>query len=62
MNKQIRTWRCYSNNLKEFLLNRGLRYIDIAVNPNRNKKYWLFIKDENLDEALTIWAETKPSI
>lgn len=62
MNNQIKTWRCYSNNLKEFLMGRGMRYIDICVNPNNNKKYWLFIKDSNLDEALTIWAETKPSI
>ena len=37
---------CYSNNIKEFLMKRGHRYITIAINPNSNMQYWLFKRDK----------------
>ena len=47
---------CYSLNLRNFLHQNGLKYELAAKNPNSDKLFWVYIKDEKLDELLTKWA------
>ena len=47
MKKRNRFFYCYSNRIKEFLMNRGHRYITIGYNPVSNMQYWLFERDVN---------------
>lgn len=60
MDKKIRCYKCFSNNLKEFLMQEGNEYITIAIDPKTNKTFWMFIKDDRLDSSLTKWTERKP--
>lgn len=60
MGKRIECYKCYSNNLKEFLMKEGNEYIAIAMDIKRNKTFWLFVKDKDLDIALTKWTDGKP--
>lgn len=48
---------CYSVNLKKYLMNNGLRYDVVAVNPNSNKTFWRFERNEVLDDLLTQWSK-----
>lgn len=59
-NKQFKCYKCFSNNLKEFLMSEGNEYITVALDPKSNKTFWMFLKDDNLDKALTKWSERKP--
>lgn len=59
MSKRIRTFKCFSNNLKVFLMSRGLEYVGVALDPITDKTFWLFIRDDKLDELLSIWTNNK---
>lgn len=61
MDYNIKTFRCFSTKLKNFLVNRGIRYITVALDCNTKKPFWLFIDDDRLSESLKIWESTKPS-
>ena len=47
---------CYSLNLRNFLYQNGLRYELAAKNPNSDRLFWVYIKDEKLDELLNKWT------
>jgi hypothetical protein len=47
---------CYSLNLRNFLYQNGLRYELAAKNPNSDKLFWVYIRNEKLDELLTKWT------
>ena len=53
--KRFKCYKCFSNNLKEFLMSRGLEYLTIAIDPKTEKTFWMFLKTEELDLALTEW-------
>lgn len=55
-------YKCFSVPLKEFLLSKGLEYITIALDPKTKDTFWLFLKGEMLDEALTEWKLNKPKV
>ena len=40
---------CYSLNLRNYLHSNGLRYKLCALNPNSQKRFWVYIKDEKLN-------------
>lgn len=61
MEKKFKVYRCYSNNLKEFLMSKGIDYITIAKDHKTDKTFWMFLKSEELDKALTEWTDSKPS-
>lgn len=42
-------------------MSEGNEYITIALDPKSNKTFWMFLKDDNLDKALTKWSERKPT-
>lgn len=50
---------CYSNNLKNRLLEEGERFICVGINERSNKRFWLFEQSEKLSEVLTDWKERK---
>lgn len=47
---------CYSINLRNFLYKNGLRYKLAALNPNSHKLFWVYVKDQKLDELLSKWS------
>ena len=47
---------CYSLNLRNFLYKNVLKYELAAKNPNSDKLFWVYIKDEKLDELLIKWT------
>lgn len=52
----VRFFYCYSVELRNFIQKNGKRYLLCALNPNNQKMFWLFERDERLDEILTKWA------
>ncbi len=53
---------CYSYKLKMFLSENKILYEFAGNNPNNNKPYWGYFKDEKLLDALKKWSfqyETK---
>ena len=50
---------CYSMNLKKFLMDNGLRYEVVAVNPNNNKLFYTFKRCKRLDMLLNDWKNGK---
>lgn len=55
---EIDLYCCYSLNLRNFLYNNGLRYKLCALNPNSQKRFWVYIKDEKLNALLNEWSAT----
>ena len=55
----IELYCCYSINLRNFLYENNLKYKIAALNPNNKKLFWVYIKDEKLDELLSKWSENK---
>lgn len=52
---------CYSYPQKEFLRSNKLEIIKTETNPNTNKKCWIFIRNEKLDDLLRKWQLRKKS-
>lgn len=50
---------CYSINLRNYLKNKGLKYKLCALNPNSKNLFWIYIKDDNLNNLLNEWSVTK---
>ena len=59
MKNDVELYTCYSLNLRNYLYDNGLKYKLAARNPNSNKLFWVYIKDEKLNELLTKWAIEK---
>ena len=50
-------YTCYSVPLMKFLtVNKRIRYELVACNPNTMKTFWIFIRDEKLNNALDEWS------
>lgn len=59
MAADVQLYTCYSLNLRNYLYSNGLKYKLAARNPNSNKLFWVYIKDEKLDELLVKWGTKK---
>jgi hypothetical protein len=55
MQQQNKYFHCYSINLFRKIKASGLKYISKGVNPNTNKTFWVFEKDEKLKKILSQW-------
>ena len=55
----VNLYCCYSINLRNYLKENGLRYKLAALNPNSKELFWVYVKDEKLDELLTKWSAKK---
>ena len=60
-NSKINFFKCFSVPLMKFLLDSGLRYELIAIDPSSNKKFWAFIRNDELGRGLTEWANNNPN-
>ncbi len=58
----VELYCCYSLNLREFLYNNGVRYKLAALNPNSKSLFWVYVKDEKLDELLSEWSANKQNV
>ena len=59
MEDNIELYTCYSLNLRNYLYNNGLKYKLAARNPNSNKLFWIYVKNEQLDSLLIKWHKNK---
>lgn len=53
-----KVYYCYSHNLKNFLLKNGEQYIASGYHPKTQKKFWMFLRNENLDALLGSWSQS----
>lgn len=56
---EVELYCCYSLPLRNFLYKNGLRYKLAALNPNSNKLFWVYVKNEILNELLNEWTANK---
>ena len=47
---------CYSLPLRNYLRDNGMKYKLAALNPNSKKLFWVYIKNEKLDNLLNEWS------
>lgn len=59
VNNKIPFYYCYSNEIKEYLISNGFKYVNIALNPNTYNKYWLFIRTDELTKSLDKYHKVK---
>ena len=52
----VELYCCYSLPLRNYLRNNGVKYKLAALNPNSNKLFWVYVKDEKLDNLLNEWS------
>lgn len=55
--EQKKYFFCYSYKLKKFLSELNIRYELSANNTKTNKPYWVYIRTNDLLNALTKWKE-----
>jgi len=59
----IKLFPCYSIPLMKFLtVEKEIRYKLEGLNPKSKTHFYVFIDDEQLNNALIEWRETKPSV
>lgn len=60
---KIRMYKCYSVPLKDWLLyEKKIEFITVALDPNTKKTFFMYVKNEELDSALTEWSNNKPRV
>lgn len=47
---------CYSVGLRDFLKSNGVRYKLVAQNPNSNNIFWVYVRNQKLDNLLSKWS------
>ena len=45
----------YDINLKKFLSDHGVKDIIYGMNPNTNKLFWVYERNEILNQLLNLW-------
>lgn len=55
----VELYYCYSLPLRNYLYENGLRYKLAALNPNSKKLFWVYVKNEKLDNLLNGWTANK---
>lgn len=54
--KESKLMPCYSVPMRDFLATKGIRYELVGLHPKTKLMFWVYIKDEKLDKALTEWS------
>ena len=54
--KESKLMPCYSVPMRDFLATKGIRYELVGLHPKSHAMFWVYIKDEKLDKALTEWG------
>jgi hypothetical protein len=61
--EEIELFPCYSVPLTDYLTNvKHIKYKLVGLHPETHKKFWVFIRDEKLNNALSEWKITKPIV
>lgn len=60
--EDIKLYCCYSLNLRNYLHENGEKYQLAALNPNSKSLFWVYIKNEKLDNLLSQWSANKQFI
>lgn len=55
--KNSKLYCCYSVPLMKFICSKGIKYEIVAKNPNTEKTFWVYIRDEKLDTVLSEWGK-----
>lgn len=55
----VKLYCCYSLPLRNYLYEHGLRYKLAALNPNSKNLFWVYVKDDKLDNLLEKWSTNK---
>jgi hypothetical protein len=50
---------CYSVDLRNFLQKKHVKYEICGLNPNNKRMFWVYIRDEKLNNLLTEWSNLK---
>ena len=54
--KESKLMPCYSIPMRDYLTRHGIRYELVGLHPTSKSMFWVYIKDEKLDKALTQWS------
>lgn len=54
---EVELYTCYSLPLRNYLRKNGMRYKLAALNPNSKQLFWVYVKDEKLDNLLNEWKK-----
>lgn len=50
---------CYSLEQRKFLTKQNIKYEIVGLNPNNQQMFWVYIRNEKLNDALNLWTATK---
>ena len=53
----VELYYCYSLPLRDYLRDNGIKYELCALNPNSLKRFWVYIKNKELDILLDKWSK-----
>ena len=56
---EVELYCCYSLLLRNYLYENGLRYKLAALNPNSKKLFWIYVKNQKLNDLLNKWSANK---
>lgn len=51
----IKFYYCYSVELRNFLKEKGFKYLMCAIHPNTKNMFWLYLRDDKLTNVLDEW-------
>ena len=61
MKRREKGFRCYSVPLKDYLTKvKGIEYLCVALDCKSQNTMWVFLRDKELDNALTEWTKANP--
>lgn len=55
----MRYYKCYSINLLRFIRVHGIKPISSGINSKTQRRFWIFVLDDELSRILTIWSNNK---
>lgn len=56
--EDVELFPCYSVPLMKFLTNKkNIRYKLVGLHPETKNTFWVFIRNENLNNALSEWGK-----
>lgn len=53
---EVELYCCYSLPLRNYFRDNGVRYKLCALNPNSKNRFWVYVKNEKLNNLLNVWS------
>ena len=54
--KDSKLFPCYSIPMRDFLTSKGIRYELVGLHPKTKDMFWVYIKNELLNNAMQEWS------